>query len=233
MADKSSLYRQTAVRRPISGIWSRLAAAAIVAGMGWFLLSEGNEPVNILPQNTPTQQVGETPVNQTTITPGLQVEETSTASSTNTTPQKPALRTTNENQQADLVDQTVKLNTKTRENGEEEIIAKTPSIARTTDELSPAHLISTTTQTHIENTAPTVHTQNMVASTAVHLTNPTAQNQPDEYEFAREEEPEYLYIAGTKIKKQKVRGFIRTVGRTVTRGFTNGNIAQVEEQPIP
>lgn len=231
MPDKNRLYRQTAIRRPISPVWSRIAAAAMLAGVGWFLITDGLEPETIIQQKTVTVQE---PAKSTPTTPDLTVNDPITENQNQTaginqTGTHPDSRTNINQAAAHSAQHSV--NTPTA--GLEKVVAE--SLAENGEKVTftPANLVKTTDQTNITNTTPRLHTQNLVASTAVPQASQQNQETPDEYQFAREDEPEYLYIAGTKIKKQKVRGFMRTVGRTVTRGFTNGNIAQVEDQPIP
>ena len=62
------------------------------------------------------------------------------------------------------------------------------------------------------------------------IENTTNQAKPMAQQVVYNEEPdteEYVYIGGAKIKKQKVRGVFRTVGRTLGRTLEKNTIAQV------
>jgi len=94
-------------------------------------------------------------------------------------------------------------------------------------------VVETTAPTEIASNAnPAINTKelnNPIIKTIQNTGNAPLVAQLAVYnEDAVDEEPEYVNIAGARIKKQKLRGIFRNVTRTVGRTFEKSNVAEAD-----
>jgi len=246
MPEKEELYRKENNRRPIPIMVMRwMAAAAVMAGLGWFSLSvftkqpKTDEPVvasNIEKKESPKTPAAKTDNNPASQNLGLEDSSNHTNENQNGTnatldqtdvASEPKIKATKVESQKQGK-QPVETIANPKIDGEVPQIAvnNTPKGKETT--LTPTKsivedpLAVLAAQHNIPKndvTAPTLEIAKLDPVTET----PTYSN-PDD----RIEEPEYVNIAGARIKKQKVRGLLRSVTRTVGRAFDKSNVAQAD-----
>jgi hypothetical protein len=236
MPGKESLYRNERDRKPIPIGWVKwMAAAAVVAGIGWYGLSFING-------------------NKTVEGPSVaRVNEVKKAGNNNST--APALKENNEENKA--TNSTV-LNSpvdekqpsalqKTESAGKEELSKNrkattvnqqgiqpnnVPVPLNTNSVIKAPELAVQEIKTPANNYLAVAHPKEIENSYALPVKEPNNSEgslaQQAIYNEDAIDEPEYVNIAGARIKKQKLRGIFRNVTRTVGRTFDKSNVAQAD-----
>ncbi|CAN5677391.1 hypothetical protein BH10BAC3_BH10BAC3_02380 [soil metagenome] len=237
MPDKESLYRsEKDRRRPIPITWVKwMAAAAVVAGLGWYSISLwNNREVTIAPTVAGvTDKKTENPAKKNTqILPEASAIKNDSKPATASVNKKDDKRETNP---AKVSDETI---TAVKQGKTENIQQQTIKPIETTE---PVYTRTTKQQQLVETIKEAGLPLNTIAAiTLKELSNPIANpvNQKSEVEgsIAQQavynedavDETEYVNIAGAHIKKQKLRGIFRNVTRTVGRTFDKSNVAQAD-----
>jgi cytoskeletal protein RodZ len=230
MPGKESLYRHEHEPKPLpirSIGWVKwIAAAAVMAGLGWFGLNmmhseKGNTPglaINPPPVNK-TQPV----VNQPVKTPNDITDEkitkndeasTTTTAENNQTPVETAQTKIVVQQQAKQVKEQQVPPVEYASSNQQNLVEMVPETS------IPVNTVATTNPNEINK--PILKTIQTTETTPV-IAQPTVYNEDDV-----NDDTEYVNIAGAKIKKQKLRGVFRNVTRTIGRSFDKLNVAQVD-----
>ncbi|TAD86120.1 MAG: hypothetical protein EAY75_09385 [Bacteroidetes bacterium] len=236
MPDKHLLYRQATKVRPMRR-WQPLAAAAAVVGVGWFVLMQlgtgapaadthmANTEVNTTAPSAPkfeprpayttpveavNGQAAAQPSNATAAASRLPKASGQVGVPAQSTNDKSKIGQTVAQQQAQDDNQqtttTVALAT-----GADALNAVN-SVAKNNASTEVSNQLPTTAPIQIETAG--VASNSLVASPALYNEEPGG-------------EPEYIYISGGRIEKQKLRGVFRKVGRTIGRTLERHSIAQV------
>ena len=237
MPGKESLYRNERDRRPIPIGWVKwMAAAAVVAGIGWYGLTFINNDKTIEGPSVAGVSEVQKAGNNNSPAPALK-ENNEENKATNSTvlnspvdeKQPTALQKTesagkeelSKNRKATTVNQQgvkpnnvpVPLNTNP--------VIKAPELAVQENNKTPANnYLAVAPPKEIENSyaLPVKEPNNSEGSLAQQVI----------YKEDAFDEPEYVNIAGARIKKQKLRGIFRNVTRTVGRTFDKSNVAQAD-----
>jgi hypothetical protein len=233
MPGKESLYRHESDRKPIpirSIGWVKwVAAAAVIAGLGWFGLnrmdSDSNNPgvaVNATPvSKTPaivTQPAGKANDISAEKTTGREEVPTTTTSKNNQTPVETAQTKKAVQQKVKEVKQQQDQPVEYAANNQQKLVEVVPETS------IPSNTVATVNPNEINNpilkTIQNTETTPAIAQQAVY-------NEDDV-----NDDTEYVNIAGAKIKKQKLRGVFRNVTRTIGRTFDKSNVAQADVASI-
>lgn len=237
MPDKESLYRsEKDLRRPIPITWVKwMAAAAVVAGVGWYSISLwNNREVTIAPTVAGfTDKKTENTAKKTTqILPEASTIKNYSNLATASTNNKNDKQVTNPAKVSNETIATAKkpITKNIQQQTIQPIETQEPVFTRTTNQ---QQLVET-----IKEAGLPLNT--IAAITLKELSNPIASpvNQKREVEGSivqqavynedAVDETEYVNIAGAHIKKQKLRGIFRNVTRTVGRTFDKSNVAQAD-----
>ena len=233
MPEKESLYRHERNRKPIPITWVRwMAAAAVVTGLGWYSIALWNgRQVNRIPDVASVTEAGKNTSVQPI--PAPQVEPSS-SNKKNTSGSSIVIDPSPVNTGVSAV--AIKP-------------VKTPKTGNPNQQISTQKEESTPTYTKVVKQQPVVETgqevtipTNTLASVdPKEITDPSLNTSKDNpalngsaipttiaYNEDSADEPEYVNIAGARIKKQKLRGIFRNVTRTVGRTFDKSNVAQAD-----
>jgi cytoskeletal protein RodZ len=247
MPEKEELYRKENNRKPIPIMVMRwMAAAAVIAGLGWFSLSvftaqtKTDEPV--VASNSEKAQSPKTPAGKSTNTPASQNPVLEDSPTTTTAQQvQPDVTGVNANPVAmepkvkaakagedKANSQPVRKAVSPKDNAIEPLeIASNKALDATPEKVIPTTAAVVNTNEVSNPLAELAAKHNVVPNTSTTGTGTgIASLTPSKDEIT--EEPEYVNIAGARIKKQKVRGLFRSVTRTVGRAFDKSNVAQAD-----
>jgi anti-sigma factor RsiW len=227
--DKKSLYRNERDRKPVPISWVKwMAAAAVVAGLGWYGLSFWNSrQVTISPSVIATvDPVKTSPANPSSVATHIVDNDQNTESTTAAT-----------NTNAVKNSENMAVAPKVTRNNKKENLSENRTNERVVDiQQEPVQTLAIENQPLVQTVKEKAIDANTNASLHVkEITNPIAtyavQPMPDETQPGNIEdadETEYVNIAGAHIKKQKLRSVFRNVTRTVSRTFDKSNVAQAD-----
>ncbi|MES2646925.1 MAG: hypothetical protein V4717_08635 [Bacteroidota bacterium] len=235
MPVKENLYRREKDRRPIPIGWVKwMAAAAVVAGIGWYSLSliNGNKTIDgptvagitdDKKSNNSSDKISvikeKLPENKVSNTTGLTIpaeEKQPSANTKNTAATETVLVKNKQSQINQLPVQKKDVPVP----AVPVTAIKAPVVAIRENNTPPNNYIAA------------ADPKETVTSKALPISEPNLPEgslaQQTIYNEDAVEEPEYVNIAGARIKKQKLRGIFRNVTRTVGRTFDKSNVAQAD-----
>jgi hypothetical protein len=246
MPEKEDLYRKENNRRLIPIVAFRwMAAAAVIAGLGWFSFSVFTTQTNIETPSLASSSVKKEARRASEITTpnapasknlGLQHSSTATSSqvdlglnNSKSAAVASEVKTARTNGgQVNLSSQSATNKEASKQSNIDPLpIASTTALSTSTEKVLP----STTTVLNTGNVSNPLaelaakhHIEPNVVETISNVDIASLPPSKDEIT----EETEYVNIAGARIKKQKVRGLFRSVTRTVGRAFDKSNVAQAD-----
>jgi type VI protein secretion system component VasF len=234
MPDKESLYRHESDRKPIPISWVKwIAAAAVLAGLGWYTISTwSNNQLTKVPVTATISNPSKKAVDPAT-QPAINTTNTAIKSDIETGAKNETTATRNISQDGKSKTSAVKVivvkNGQTEEN---ETIEPQPDIDYAFTG-NPQRVIETAQDnTVLSNVNPTLNVKeiaNPLVSQVAQQNDPLQSvAQQAVYNEDAVDETEYVTIAGARIKKQKLRGVFRNVTRTVSRTFDKSNVAQAD-----
>lgn len=232
MPNKQRLYRQEApAGAPVVRMawWRYAAAAAVIAGIGWFVFGDmGNAGKDVPPQLS--QQKSGTPLITEPVTekadtsevkqqPLPELQQVPVQLAANHRPSKPAATTTTAQQPVSPAAQ--------EEPSASSIAAYRLSLSE--EQALRARASNEGREIGTNGRAPISARDYVNAPDAMAAGN-NSSNVKFENAVAVEEmeADEYISIGGARIKSQKLRGVLRTVTRKVTRGFDKSTVAPAE-----
>jgi hypothetical protein len=231
MPNKQRLYRhETPAGAPVArmGWWRYAAAAAVLAGIGWFVFGDGSFPGREKTQEL-SQQQNNPPVIKVPATQdndSLQVPQQTLPAPQ----QEPVQLAANDRKAAPVKKATVAQQTaEPAQDG-----PSAASIAAYRLSMSEEQAIrgkASNDSRGIDNNgrAPISARDYVNAADAVVAVNNNSNVKIDNAVMMEDvEEDEYINIGGARIKSQKLRGVLRTVTRKVTRGFDKSTVAPAE-----
>lgn len=238
MPNKHQLYRRESTEKaPVVRMgWLRIAAAAaVIAGIGWVVFNSLSNTENAEPQlsKQQTQKPAlQTPSTTNTDTP--QVEKEKGQAPVPATDQTQVLLASNELQ-------SVRKSAHTAGHTEEHSVVQQDGYDERMANNIAAYRLSLSEEKALRNNAandvPDLQDRGRAPITARDYTaaaDAVAANGAGNVRFENavmmeeEEEDEYVFIAGAKVKTQKLRGVFRTVSRKVTRSFEKSTVAPAE-----
>ncbi len=233
MPGKESLYRYERDRKPIPIGWVKwMAAAAVVAGIGWYSLSLINEGKNIDPPTV----AGITEGKKSDSTKG-EISLPKAILPENKLSNETVVTTTQEvgKQPSTITENKAATETVLVKNKQAQINRLPVQTKDVPAPVAPITSIKTPDVAIRENNSPS---NNYIADPKETITKAVPVSQPNFIEGSithqaiynedAVDEPEYVNIAGARIKKQKLRGIFRNVTRTVGRTFDKSNVAQAD-----
>lgn len=231
MPNKQRLYRhETPAATPVVRMawWRYAAAAAVIAGIGWFALGYINnagteEPQQVSQQNTGTPKIT-APVTEKADTLKVQQQPLPVQE------QAPVQLAANNGKSATPVKAQAEKQPTTTAQDE----SATSSIAAYRLSLSEEQALRGRASQDGRNIdqngrAPIIARDYVNAADAVVASNNNSNVKFENAVMMEEaEEDEYINIGGARIKSQKLRGVLRTVSRKVTRSFDKSTVAPAE-----
>lgn len=225
MPGKESLYHNERDRRPIPIGWVKwMAAAAVIAGLGWFGLNWYSNSQRTMNPQVAVNIKGNRHATLPATTPAGSVTDAS---------QQHAILTAGNATAAVQKEPAIK-QTKPAENVNQQVLppvenSNTPAVQYAVNKNEP--LVETITEPQVNtNTVATIDPKelNPVIQTTQYTEPAQTLAQQAVYNEDAVDEPEYVNIAGARIKKQKLRGVFRNVTRTIGRTFDKSNVAQAD-----
>lgn len=231
MPNKEELYRHEPDRKPIPITWVKwVAAAAIIAGIGWFGLNffSNSKSGSATEVATNSNNHAVKPAEKMVIVNAPATRNTNAKSeiAKSVIAVKP-IKSTPNNTSIALKPKPVQVNNKQ----EQPVVYEKQPVQLAVNNNRPAP--------EIQN-EPKNETKTLAGIDASGTKNPIVNttNNPEEVpavaentlykEDAFNDDTEYVSIAGARIKKQKLRGVFRNVTRTIGRTFDKSNVAQAD-----
>jgi hypothetical protein len=231
MPNKQRLYRQEApAGTPVIRMawWRYAAAAAVIAGIGWFVFGDMGNAGNDVPQQLSQQKSGTplitAPVTEKADTPEVQQQPLPEL------PQAPVQLAANDRKKEATVTTTAAKQPAAPAQDEpaaSSIAAYRLSMSE--EQALRARASNEGREIDNNNRAPISARDYVDAADAVVASNNGSNVKFENAVMMEEaEEDQYISIGGARIKSQKLRGVLRTVSRKVTRGFDKSTVAPAE-----
>lgn len=230
MPNKQRLYRQEApAGTPVIRMawWRYAAAAAVIAGIGWFVFGDMGNAGNEVPPQLSQQKSGTPvitkPVTENADTPEVQhqplpaPQQAPVQLAANDRPSKPAETTATAQRAVEPAQD---------EPAASSIAAYRLSMSE--EQALRARASNEGRDIDNNNRAPISARDYVNAADAVVASNTGSNVKFENAVMVEEADDEYINIGGAHIKSQKLRGVLRTVSRKVTRSFDKSTVAPAE-----